>query len=765
MKPWTPPLALAVLTALTYANAVPRALVHDDQTALAQNPRFGGIERIPALFRESVWEGVGGNQRLYRPLAMASLALDRTLYGGDPRGYHWTSIALHVAATLVVYALLVTLGAGAPGAFLGGLVFGVHPVHTEAVDVALNRSEILACLAVTAGLAWFFRHVESRPTWACAGASVLYLLGLLCRESAVTLPVLLLLGLLLMKPAALEAARRRWPLALLAFVLPILIYALARSAALSEPVSGLVRSLGSEGIGGAGAPLRRLALVASTLRDYLRLMVWPWPLRASYEDYVPRAVTLAVLLLVALLAIAVAARKRFPALTFGLAFFYVALLPSTRLFADPATMAERFLYLPSAGLMVPLAFAFTWWATRLGAPQVPLVAGCTLCAVLAGATLKRNAAWQSREALWEAEIQVAPDDWRVLLNLAQVRVAQGRMDEAVALCDRGLLLDPTRTAFHTNRGVALVSLGRLAEAEQSFLRVVEGASDPIAWANLARVYVRTERLDRASEAYQKAVAATGDEAMRLVLEGEHLLLVQKDPAAASAAFEHALVLSPRLTAAHDGDAASAEHARPRARTALSEGRHLVRQLAVAVGLYAVLTVALTWPLATRLHVMDAGDSAFFAWADRLGAARPQDRPRAPAPRATSSIRCATRSAWTSRSSAPPSSSCRWRLSPTTRSSCSTWPGCSPSSLSALTAYLLARELGCGEGPALFAGAAFAFSPIRTDQIAHLSTLGTQWLPLVAALHAPLRADGPRRDALLAAAVLRAGDAGLRLSRR
>ena len=51
-------------------------------------------------------------------------------------------------------------------------------------------------------------------------------------------------------------------------------------------------------------------------------------------------------------------------------------------------------------------------------------------------------------------------------------------------------------------------------------------------------------------------------------------------------------------------------------------------------------------------------------------------------------------------------------------------------LSALTAYWLAKELGAGEWAALLAGALFAFSPIRTDQVAHLSTLGTQWWPLV-----------------------------------
>src|SRR6185503_15279631 len=70
--------------------------------------------------------------------------------------------------------------------------------------------------------------------------------------------------------------------------------------------------------------------------------------------------------------------------------------------------------------------------------------------------------------------------------------------------------------------------------------------------------------------------------------------------------------------------------------------------------------------------------------------------------------------------------------------------------SGLSAYLLARELGCAEGPSLVAGAAFAFSPIRTDQIAHLSTLGTQWMPLVLLfLHRFFR-TGRLADGLLAA---------------
>jgi 4-amino-4-deoxy-L-arabinose transferase-like glycosyltransferase len=70
--------------------------------------------------------------------------------------------------------------------------------------------------------------------------------------------------------------------------------------------------------------------------------------------------------------------------------------------------------------------------------------------------------------------------------------------------------------------------------------------------------------------------------------------------------------------------------------------------------------------------------------------------------------------------------------------------------SALTAWWLARELGASEWIALAAGALFAFSPIRTDQVAHLSTLGTQWWPLVLLFTIRFAKRGRPADALMAA---------------
>jgi hypothetical protein len=172
-------------------------------------------------------------------------------------------------------------------------------------------------------------------------------------------------------------------------------------------------------------------------------------------------------------------------------------------------------------------------------------------------------------------------------------------------------------------------------------------------------------------------------------------------------------------------------------------------VASACLLYVVLTIALTWPLAGRLFIMDAGDSAFFAWEIgwELHALRtaPSSLPHAPIfhplqytlgmdePVLGTTILVAPLGLFTD------DAILLYGLARLLTFV-----------VTALTTYLLARFLRCAEGPALLAGAAFAFSPIRTDQIAHLSTLGTQWLALVLLFLFRFFRDGRARDAVWAA---------------
>jgi len=169
----------------------------------------------------------------------------------------------------------------------------------------------------------------------------------------------------------------------------------------------------------------------------------------------------------------------------------------------------------------------------------------------------------------------------------------------------------------------------------------------------------------------------------------------------------------------------------------------------ALAIYSVLTVALTWPFAANLRVMDAGDSAFFAW----------------------EIGWTVHALKTDPAGLPHANifhPLRYTLGmdePVLGTTLLVLPLAIFTDdavllynvvrlltflFSALTAFWLAKELGAGDWIALLAGALFAFSPIRTDQVAHLSTLGTQWWPLVLLFTIRFAKRGRARDALLAA---------------
>jgi hypothetical protein len=138
---------------------------------------------------------------------------------------------------------------------------------------------------------------------------------------------------------------------------------------------------------------------------------------------------------------------------------------------------------------------------------------------------------------------------------------------------------------------------------------------------------------------------------------------------------------------------------------------------------------MTWPFAARLRIIDAGDSAYFTWAvgwqvhalNTDPASLPHGNFYAPSrftffmdePVLGTGLLVLPLS-WLTDDAILLFNVARLL----------TWI------LTGLFTWRLARDLGLSDPVALATGAFFAFSPIRVDQVAHLSTLGTQWIPLV-----------------------------------
>ena len=185
-------LALVLLALLPFRAALDGDFIEDDRPIIRDRLELRDVSHVPALFAETYWprEQPGG---LYRPLTMASYALDRALWGVDVNGapsrigVHATNLLLNAIAALLVLALLRERTASALASWCGAALFAVHPLHVEAVAHMVGRADLLMSALF---LGAFLLH--SRGPLARAGAAALYLLACLSKEMAVVLPGILL---------------------------------------------------------------------------------------------------------------------------------------------------------------------------------------------------------------------------------------------------------------------------------------------------------------------------------------------------------------------------------------------------------------------------------------------------------------------------------------------------------------------------------------------------------------------------------------------
>src|SRR4030095_15334962 len=115
--------------------------IHDDHRIIEQNGLTEGPGRRPEILTSGYWSTSDARvPNLYRPLTIFSFALNRWAHGLRPLGCRLVDLLLHAGCALLVLQLAArlfpTAAAGSAGfdrALVAGLVFAVHPVHTEAV--------------------------------------------------------------------------------------------------------------------------------------------------------------------------------------------------------------------------------------------------------------------------------------------------------------------------------------------------------------------------------------------------------------------------------------------------------------------------------------------------------------------------------------------------------------------------------------------------------------------------------------------------------
>jgi hypothetical protein len=454
-------LAVIACALVPYLPALWNGFAMDDLYIIVWNPLVHSVQGVWRAFGGPYWPPDLGGQ-MYRPLPVATFAVDWTIAHGHPAWFHAMNLIWH-AGVAVIVAIFARRLADWTAALAAGLVFAVHPVHVEAVANVIGLAELMAaagvCLAVYAAVV--------RQDVLLSGAALV--LGLLSKENAVVAPALIGWAWIVGLPSR-PTSRR-----MLAFAASWVVIAGAYLAVRSVVLHPYARLhaiapvfLGESALAG------RLTAIAA-LGDVLRLLLVPLTLRVDYSP-AERTIVRSVLdgrFLIGLAGLAIWAgllvmawRRQRRLEAYGLGWIAIAFLPvSNLLFSSGVLLAERTLYLPSVGLALAAGVALA----RLPVPRFRIALGLLVIAGGVRSAL-RTPVWHDDFAVTQSILEDSPNSYRGPARSAAIFQSHRQPERALAaLHNAAQTYDRDPTLFIAGADAAF-TLGRPGLADSLLMR-------------------------------------------------------------------------------------------------------------------------------------------------------------------------------------------------------------------------------------------------------------------------------------------------------
>lgn len=475
-------LAIAV-----YANSLANEFAYDDLHILVDNESVHSLATLPEAIVSSWWPNESGEVLgLWRPTSTALLGLQYALWADNPTPYHIVNVVAHGLTTGVV-VLLVAEFLSLPVALASGVIFALHPVHTEAVANVIGLAEIISTLFFLLACLLHMRGGPRSHWRTVLPVALLYALAFGAKEIAVTLP-----GVIFLLDAARgdlgfaglpRYLRDRWKMygALAATAGVMLAIRFAVLGSIASPLGPLGADLLTQGV-------PRIWTLGEIWSHYIRLMVFPIDLSS---DYSPNVImiglgwhalnTAGVVMVLAILAGCIVAWRRPPlapktdsarAVAFGVLWFLITISPvSNVLFLAGVLLAERTLYLPSVGAIVGMAWlVIRFYHRRRAVAVVCMLAGASF---MSWRTWTRNPVWKDNLTVFGRMIADYPQSGRSQWVLGDLFLMQGRTSEGLVSYRAAIGILGHHYFLITQIARKLISLDRKEAAERLLLRALE----------------------------------------------------------------------------------------------------------------------------------------------------------------------------------------------------------------------------------------------------------------------------------------------------
>lgn len=461
---------LVLVLAAVYAPALRGDFLWDDDAHIGANPAIVG-----PLGLKDIWTSAQAN---YFPLVLSSFWVQHALWGLNPVGYHVVTLAFHMGAALLLWAVLRRLAV--PGAWLGAALWALHPVQVESVAWICELKNTQSAVFFLAAILFWLRWLDLRgdtaeftgkaqvapvPWWYYFLAVGCGVGAVLSKSSTVMLPVIL----------ALCTWWRRGRITS-RDVFPLAPFFAVSAAAAGWTIWEQMFRQQAEGGEWALSLVERGLLAGRVIWFYLGKLLWPanlafiyprWAIDAgSLLGYLPALAALGALVVVAW------RRSRRRAAFFVAVCFVTLLFPVLGFFNIYffrfSFVGDHFQYLASMAPMALIAGMVMQLRER-----VRWLAGAVMLIAFALLTVSQSRDYRDPESLWRATLARNPAAWMAWNNLGETVARKGRNAEAVACYQRALELNPSDADAHHNLGVQALMARDVPGALGHFQRALE----------------------------------------------------------------------------------------------------------------------------------------------------------------------------------------------------------------------------------------------------------------------------------------------------
>lgn len=446
-----PALIIALLSIIAFSGTFKAAFVYDDIPGIVENEFIRSFHFWPGYFTKGLWDNTAVKLKddfLYRPFPLMLGSTIYIIFGASPTAYHFFSVLLHAADSVLAFLLFRKLlnSETGFGPFAGGLAFASHPIHTEAVGWIGASVDLCLTLFCLISFLSYIRYREDGGRVFFISAAVAYGFALLTKETATTLIGLIILFDILVrkKPAWKEYC---------VFIGLVAAYMTVRSAVLGKSLGTLQFS--ASGIGSA------LLLVSLYMKSFLL----PWPM--GYKFTMPAlglsGGTAAFFFIVFISSALAFSRK----LLFPILWIFITLSPPLMLaFYSKPIFAERFLYISSIGFCAVLG---AFYDHMISARRRFALLSLGLVVVVWTASAAVSAGfWSNEETLYFQAIRNSPHSFVGYANLTRYYEKVGDTTKAIDTFLRAIENVPDSDKITAYDNVAYL-YGLRGDSEKSIL--------------------------------------------------------------------------------------------------------------------------------------------------------------------------------------------------------------------------------------------------------------------------------------------------------